>query len=172
MRDERRRFLGWAAQVGVVALLAGCAGSALRPLKPEVSLADIQLSGGNLLEQRVILTLRVVNPNNFEIPVQGLDFTLDVNGQALARGVGGKPVVIPSLGEALIDVNATTSLLSLLKQLKGLGKSAAGETLAYRLKGRLVTGSFGGFDFDQSGQLDAGKALGEPDGGRPKSEKF
>lgn len=177
-RASRRRLLALGvAACGAVALagLGGCAGTPLRPLKPEVSLADIRLEGGNLVEQRFLLSLRVTNPNRFDIPVQGLRFTLDLGGEPFARGVGNRPVVVPALGEAQVEVNATAGLSGLLRQFKALGKGR--ETFEYRLKGRLVTGAYGDFDFDRHGELDAMKALrdgvGGPGGGtRAPSEKF
>ena len=167
----RRRLLGLALGGAAAGLLAACAGTPLRPLKPEVSVADVRLEGGNLVEQRFLLTLRVINPNRFDIPVQGLSFTLELAGQPFARGVGSKPVTVPALGEALVEVNATTGLAGLLRQFRNLGKG--GETIPYRLKGRLVTGSYGDLDFDRSGEVDALKFL--KDGarpGRPPSESF
>ncbi len=169
----RRRcvaLLGGAVGVLGLATLGGCAGSVFRPLKPDVTVADIRLMDGNLLEQRFLLTLRVTNPNSFEIPVEGLNFTLELNGQHFARGVGNRPVTIPKLGEALVDVTATTGLAGFLRQFRGLGKG--GEKIGYRLKGRLVTGSHGDLDFDKTGEVDAFKTLREPGGGRSSPERF
>ena len=167
----RRRFVALAAAGLALSVLGACAGSRFRPLKPEVSVASIRLLDGNLLEQRFLLSLRVINPNSFEIPVEGLNFTLDLNGQPFARGVSNKPVTVPQLGEALLEVTATTGLAGLWRQLKGLGKGR--DKLDYRLKGRLVTGTYGDLDFDKSGEVDALKALGEPGGGqKPPAEKF
>ena len=105
---DRRRFVHAAGAGVVLGWLAGCTGTWLRPLKPEVALADVRFEGGNLLEQRFVLTLRVTNPNRFEIPMQGLTFTLDVADQPFAHGMGNRPVTIPALGEALVEVKATT----------------------------------------------------------------
>lgn len=169
---ERRRFVLAVCASAAAGLLAGCAGSWLRPLKPEVALADVRFDGGNLLEQRFVLTLRVTNPNRFEIPVQGLSFTLDVADQPFAHGVGNRPVTIPALGDGLVEVNATTGLASFLSQFRHLGKTPG--AIPYRLKGRLVTGGhFGDLDFDQRGEMDAAKLLkGGGRSGRPPAEQF
>ncbi len=153
------------------ALLGGCAGSAFRPLKPEVTVADIRAEGGNLLEQRFLLTLRVTNPNRFEIPVEGVSFTLDVAGEPFARGVGNKPVTIPAMGEALVEVKATAGLAGLvLRQFKNLGRGL--DKLEYRLQGRLVSGSFGAYDFDQRGELDPARLIRDGRPAKPPSEQF
>ena len=168
--EGRRRFAMLAAATLGLSVLGGCAGFHFGLQKPEVSLADIRLLDGNLLEQRFLLSLRVTNPNNVDIPVEGLNFTLDINGGHFARGVGNQPVVIPRLGEAMVEVTATTGLGSFLRQFKELAKGR--DKMEYRLKGRLVTGNLGGFDFDRSGDVCALKGLGEPAGRKPPSEQF
>lgn len=42
----------------------------------------------------------------------------------------------------------------------------------YRISGRLVTGNFGGIDFDQTGEVELPKGLGEAGGGKSPAEKF
>jgi len=170
--EGRRRFV-WLAAAGLgLGMVGGCAGLQFGMKKPEVSVASIRLLDGNLLEQRFMLTLRVTNPNTSDISVEGLSFTLDINGQHFARGVGNQPVVIPRLGEATLDVTATTGLAGFLRQFKELMKGR--DTLEYRIKGRLVTGNFGGIDFDQTGEVGMPKGQGEPAGGSrtPPTEKF
>lgn len=166
----RRRFLGLLGSLAGAGLLAACA--SLRLQKPEVALADIRLLDASLLEQRFVLTLRVTNPNKVEIPIEGLNFDLALNGQHFAKGVSNQPTVIPGLGEGRVEVTATTGLAAFLRQFKALGKGH--EKIAYRLQGRLVTGSFGGIDFDQQGELALPRGAGEGGSGpsRAPSEQF
>ena len=149
--------------------LGGCAGLQLGMKKPEVSVANIRLLDGNLLEQRFLLTLRVMNPNTSEIAIEGLTFKVDLNGQPFAKGVGNQPVVVPRLGEAMVEVTATTGLGGLLRQFKAF---KGREKVDYRISGRLVTGNFGGIDFDQTGEVELPKGLGEAGGGKGPVEKF
>jgi hypothetical protein len=55
-----------------------------------------------------------------------------------------------------MEVSAVSTLHSLLGQAKELiyGKEKA---IAYRVKGRLFTGSFGALDFDEGGKLEMPK---------------
>lgn len=172
LNPSRRRLAGLAVAMLGLTALGGCAGLQLGMRKPEVSVANIRLLDGNLLEQRFLLTLRVMNPNTSEIAIEGLTFKVDLNGQPFAKGVGNQPVVVPRLGEAMVEVTATTGLGGLLRQLKAFGKGR--EKVDYRISGRLVTGSFGGIDFDQTGEVELPKGLGDAAGGGGKSpsEKF
>lgn len=169
LKPSRRRLAGLAVAMLGLTALGGCAGLQLGMKKPEVTVANIRLLDGNLLEQRFLLTLRVMNPNTSEIAIEGLTFKVDLNGQPFARGVGNQPVVVPRLGEAMVDVTATTDLGGLLRQLKAF---KGREKVDYRISGRLVTGSFGGIDFDQTGEVELPKGLGEAGGGKGPAEKF
>ena len=169
LNPSRRRLAGLAAAMLGLTALGGCAGLRLGMQKPEVTVANIRLLDGNLLEQRFLLTLRVMNPNTSEIAIEGLTFKVDLNGQPFAKGVGNQPVVVPRLGEALVEVTATTGLGGLLRQLKAF---KGREKVDYRISGRLVTGNFGGIDFDQTGEVELPKGLGEAGGGKGPVEKF
>jgi LEA14-like dessication related protein len=150
----KRIFLAWAT----AALLAGCA--AIPTKAPEVDLADIGIGEVGLLEQRFVMKLRVLNPNDVDIQIDGLAFELEVNGQAFARGVSNKAVTLPRLGEAMLEVDAVSSLGSLLRQFDELGKGGR-EAIDYRIKGRLVTGSFGSLPFEHRGEVRLPRLPGE-----------
>ena len=169
LNPSRRRLAGLAVAMLGLTALGGCAGLRLGMQKPEVTVANIRLLDGNLLEQRFLLTLRVMNPNTSEIAIEGLTFKVDLNGQPFAKGVGNQPVVVPRLGEAMVEVTATTGLGGLLRQLKAF---KGREKVDYRISGRLVTGNFGGIDFDQTGEVELPKGLGEAGGGKGPVEKF
>ena len=135
--------------------IAGCASVATLEV-PEVQLTRIQLLEPlpGSLEQRFEVGLRVINPNNRAVTVDGLDFELDLNERRLARGVSNRRFELPRLGEAETSVVITTSMLDVLRQAMVLG-SRHDAPLDYRLRGRLHLGS--GFvrsiPFDYRGSL-------------------
>lgn len=134
--------------------LAGCA--TLRPqiVVPEVSLVNIAPLGATLFEQRARVDLRLRNPNDFAIDLAGLDFQLAVNGARLASGVTGEAVVIPRLGESLVSVEVTTTLLDWMRQVEILGKA---QEITYDLTGHLHLAHLGRLPFSRSGQFSPGK---------------
>ncbi|HEY5598379.1 MAG TPA: LEA type 2 family protein, partial [Kiloniellales bacterium] len=85
-----KRFLSLIG-VGLVLVLAACA-PIDKAEPPEVSLADIKLLPGGLFEQKFQLELRVTNPNNFDLPLEGLSFKLALNDQPFAQGVSNESV--------------------------------------------------------------------------------
>ena len=52
----------------------------------EVLLVDLQPLPGVTLEQRFAVQVRVLNPNDRELRIDGVDFALDINGVRRTRG--------------------------------------------------------------------------------------
>jgi LEA14-like dessication related protein len=131
-------------------LVAACAG--VRGMEPpEVSLVGLEVLPGGSLEQRFAVELRVLNPNERELHVDGIDFTLEVNGSRLTRGVSSQEVAVPRLGEALLTVTATTTVFDLLRQ--ALNATEARE-LTYEIHGRVfVANSPASLPFSRSGRV-------------------
>ena len=139
--------------LGLLALASGCAGlQSMEP--PEVSVVSLRPVGGTLMEQRFEVDLRVLNPNNKDINVDGLDFELDINGSRLARGVSSEAFTLPRLGETVTTVEVTTSTIDIIRKTLSLSGT---EPLAYRLRGRVHLGGLAGtLKFDESGEVALG----------------
>lgn len=115
--------------------LTGCASVPKHLSPPNISLADIEFGDFSLLEQKMVLTLRLQNPNNIDIPLDGLTTQLEVNGQTLAQGSSNARVTIPRLGETTLRLNVTSNLVGLIKQLRLL-QTGQGKQLPYTLRGQ------------------------------------
>jgi len=144
----RRFFL--TAVLLIALLAAGCAG--LKIQSPSVTLAGMEVIEANLFEQRFAFKLRVQNPNDSEISITGLSFSVEINGQLFAKGVSDKPATVPRFGEAVLEVAAVSNLTGILRQVNELRRTNR-EEVTYRIKGRLMTGSFAYLSFDESGKL-------------------
>lgn len=139
--------------LGCALLLSACVGIGNLD-KPRVSLAGVALDDFNLFEQRFLVTLRVTNPNDTSVTIDGVDFDLSLNGEHFANGVGHDRVTLPRMGETLVTLKVTTNLNSLWKQLRTL--QATNKPLAYRMTGKLhVPWVPGGIAFDRQGELPA-----------------
>jgi LEA14-like dessication related protein len=58
---------------------------------PKVSVADVDVKSLGLFEQRFDISLRVGNPNDFDLAIEALDFDLEVNGPPSPRGLPAPP---------------------------------------------------------------------------------
>ena len=120
--------------------------------RPRVFVEDIKPIGGGLLSQRFLVVLRLQNPNDQDLHVRGLDFTLDLNGSRFAAGVSNQRVTIPRLASETILVEASTSTFDLLVQAFRLSERPR---LDYNLYGKiLLEGGFGGsVAFEDGGEI-------------------
>jgi LEA14-like dessication related protein len=136
-----------------VLLIGGCATMNNYPEQPRVSLVSIQPKEMTLLEQRYALQLRILNPNETAIPIEGLNYSVEINGREFAYGVSRQAVSIPPFGEALLDVDVVSNLLNVLQQMQEMSNEQQ-DSLQYRLSGKLsLSNSLVKLPFDYHGEL-------------------
>ena len=99
---------------------------------PRVELENVRLLEAKGLMQLVRVDLMVSNPNDFDIPLTGLDFSITVNGKNFANGLSNTAVTLPRRGRATVPVDVTISMLAVLRQLQAVQKLG---TLDYHLSG-------------------------------------
>ncbi len=122
---------------------------ALQHESPEVLLVNIVPLDTTMFEHRLKVDLRVRNPNDYDLEVTGLDFTLHLNDQRLARGLTNQSLTIPRLGEAVLSVETTTSILDVVRQFLNFRQN---QDLTYQMNGVVhVQGSR--LPFDNTGVL-------------------
>lgn len=139
--------------VGLLFNLHGCRSPLADPLDPpEVGLVSVAPADGGAFEQRVRVVLRLTNPNNEALEIEGLRFQLELNDRPFTRGVSNEPVSLPRLGEATIEVTATTTLIDWMRQLGALSEQRELD-FPYAIEGRIFLATGGGLDFSRSGQL-------------------
>ena len=115
-------------------LLAGCAGIGKSLEPPRVSLADIRVEDFTGFETVFQIQLRIINTNDVDLKVKGIEADLEINGQSFATGVSSTPVKIPSFGTELVTVEVYSSVIKMFRSVYGLQES---EELHYRLNGKL-----------------------------------
>ncbi len=138
--------------LAAILLLAGCA-SALKWEAPKLSVASLKVQSADIFSQRLIVHLRVMNPNDRELPIKGITYRIEVNDAELAQGLTDTPFVVPAMGEAEFDVQVTANLATALSQL--LSRRGSSDTLDYRLIGSvaLSSGFLRHIPFDERGSV-------------------
>jgi len=120
---------------------AGCANVPQDMQAPEVRLADIELQpGSGVLEQSMLLVLNVRNPNDFDIPLDGMRFDLEMNGRHFAKGLSNQSATIPRLGERRVTATASTNMVRVIEQMMRMARTGG---IAYRLTGDALIGGLG-----------------------------
>ncbi|MDJ0945911.1 MAG: LEA type 2 family protein [Kiloniellales bacterium] len=129
----------------LVLLVFGPAACATVPeeevLPPRISLSDLRVLDSTGFEHQLELDLRVSNPNNFDIDLEGLSLTLEVNDSHFADGQSSAEVTLPRLGDAKVPVTATTTIVDVVRQVLLLGRAKA---IDFRIEGfAYVTNGLG-----------------------------
>jgi LEA14-like dessication related protein len=139
--------------VGLLLNLGACALFAPRDAL-NVQVAGIEPLTGEGLELRMLVKLRVQNPNDFALDYNGVALELEVNGRRLASGVSDQQGSVPRFGESVLQVPMTVSALSAARQALGLAERFGEDQLPYVLRGKLAGGVFGTQRFVEKGTLE------------------
>ena len=122
--------------------------------RPRINIADVTPREVKLFEQVFDLALRIQNPNDLPLAVNGLSFDLKLNDKRFATGVSNERFVIGRLSSAVIRVEALTTLWGFIQQVAEYQRTKA-PRVAYRLRGNLYVGSPSvRLPFDDSGEID------------------
>lgn len=153
--------------VGLV--LGGCATLGMSHGTPRVSVSDIRVLETTLLEQLYEVTLRIQNPDDRPLAIQGGSFDLEINGRDFGHGVSDSRVTVPAFGDAKIQVRMVSTLFGMLRLVQSF-EERQGERLAYGISGRLQVDRFpGAVGFSEEGDLSlpgdlSGRNAAEPSG--------
>jgi LEA14-like dessication related protein len=117
---------------------------------PQLSVVSIALVKSGLWEQQFRVRMRVQNPNNVELPVKGIDCTMQVAGADFAHGTSAASFTVPPLGEAEFDMNLTANMAAAVMHVLS---SRSTDQVDYRIAGkvRLSSGWVHTVPFDQRG---------------------
>jgi LEA14-like dessication related protein len=143
--------------VAFATLLVACAGVGTKLETPHVAFVGLKALEASIFEQRLEVRLRVQNPNQIEIPVNGLDVDVELAGEPFARGISAREFTIPANGEAEFDMIVTANAATALIKILGSDRKSR-EAIEYRLKGKLSTrlGMFRSIPFEETGTLPIG----------------
>ena len=142
-----------AALLFVAALtLGGCASMQGRePL--QVTVADVESLPSEGLELRMMVKLRIQNPNDAPLEYRGVYVQLDVLDKTVATGVSDNPGRIGPFSEALVEVPVTVSFLRLAGHALSMFEGRPVERVGYRLRGKLSGPLFGSSTFESQGDF-------------------
>jgi LEA14-like dessication related protein len=148
-----RRLLHFGTLVALLALSA-CALSKLE--KPTLNLVSVQMTSADMFNQQFVVRMNVQNPNDRDLPVNGVDYKIFLEGDSFAEGTSNIPFVIPANGEKEFDLPVRTNFVSSLGRL--LSRLNGKRQVRYQIEGTVMTkiGMVHKVPFAQSGTVDLG----------------
>jgi len=145
------RLAAASAAATVCLLLSSCSLFVPKLQAPHLSVINVTLLKGDLWHQELKVRMRVQNPNDRPLPVQGLTYVLDLDGQELAHGQSDASFVVPPLGEADFDMSVSANMAGVLVRVLAQGPTP----VEYHLTGRisLSAGLLRNIPFDERGSF-------------------
>jgi LEA14-like dessication related protein len=142
-------------------LLQGCAGlQGGDPLK--VTVAGIEPLQGQGMEMRMMVKLRVQNPNDTPVDYSGVALDMEVQGKSFASGVSDEAGSVPRFGETVISVPVTIAAFKMVRQAIALIQGGGASKIQYEMKGKLSGSAFGTNRFSSQGEFDMPTGAGAP----------
>jgi LEA14-like dessication related protein len=120
----------------------------------QVTVAGIEPLQGEGMELRLMVKLRVQNPNDAQIDYNGVALSMDVQGKSFASGVSDETGSVPRFGESVISVPVTISAFRMLRQAVDMMHSGGVSKISYEMKGKLSGSAFSAHRFSTKGEFD------------------
>jgi LEA14-like dessication related protein len=106
------------------------------PRLPHLKLVEFEAGRFSEVEVQAVFHLGVVNPNPFDVRLQGIDYAVTLSGKEVSKGTIGAGERANASATSVFDVTATLNEES---HGKDAGKIVKGLVIAYLLKGELKT---------------------------------
>jgi len=119
----------------------------------DVILAGIEPLEGEGLEIRMLVKLRIQNPNRVPFDYDGLSLQMDLRGKRFATGVSDAGGSLPRFGEAMVEIPVSISVFRIARQAVDLVGSEYRGTLPYEITGRLSGSGLQSVRFKSRGEL-------------------
>jgi LEA14-like dessication related protein len=100
--------------------ISSCASFVPYKEKPTVGLKTFQLIPGDGLIPKFVIGLHIINPNRKPLKVEGLYYTVSIEGHQVLAGVANNLPEIRGYGEGDIPIEATVDLLNGAKLIRSL----------------------------------------------------
>jgi LEA14-like dessication related protein len=144
-----------------LALLAACSTMPSKLVAPTIEVMAVQVMSADMFAQRFKLRIRVINPNDLELAVRGLEYEVLMMGDAFAEGVSGEAFLLPARGEAEFDMMVTTNFVSSFGRLLSRVSGGKLENVDYEIVGKVLVdkGMVRSIPFNHRGTVDFTKVL-------------
>jgi LEA14-like dessication related protein len=112
------------------------------PLQVMVAGIEPLQEKGEGLELRLLVKLRVQNPNSSPFSYDGAYVKVEVQDKTFATGVSNAAGNLPGFSEAVVEVPVTVSMLRMVRQVIGMKNGTPADQVRYSMSGKLGSHRF------------------------------
>jgi LEA14-like dessication related protein len=139
-------------------LLSACATLGPEYEEPTVTLSSFRAVPGEGVAPTFEIGLRIINPNPQPLRLDGIVYTVSVNGHDLVKGVGKDFPPIEGYSQGDVLLTASADLLAGVRFVGDLARRP-GETLEYAFEAKLdLAGIYPSIRVSERGEFDFGSA--------------
>lgn len=109
--------------------------------EPVVSVISFSPGSSASISPQFDIVLHVTNPNRQALELDGMSYTIHLDGNKVMSGVSNDLPTIEPYGEALVKLNATVDLLGGFQLITGLMNESR-DHIEYEFNARLDVGTF------------------------------
>jgi len=140
----------------LIFLLSGCATLSPDYEEPTVTLSSFKALPSEGMVPAFEIGLRIINPNSQSLNLEGIVYTISLDGHELVKGVGKDFPVIEGYSEGEVKLTASANLLAGIRFIGDMMQSQ-GESLEYEFKAKLdLSGLYPSIKIRETGAFDLG----------------
>lgn len=137
----------------LIMVLFGCAGLDTKPEDFKVNISTMQMLESTLMEQRFLVTLRIMNRSKEDFIIEGMSFDIELNDRDFASGVTNEQVKLDRFSETVVSVTVTSTIFGIIRQINGLQQQKS-KAFKYNLSGHIYTKrGLLGVPFSENGEI-------------------
>lgn len=103
---------------------------------PKVSVESFRSLPSQEGAPRFEIQLRVINPNDTDLDIVGISYSIDILDREVMTGVTNEVPLIAAYSEEIVTLEAGLQMFQLLRMLLSLGRNAD-EPLSYRFSAKI-----------------------------------
>jgi LEA14-like dessication related protein len=161
MKSSRKRG-ALLMQLALAALVVGGCANLQRREPIDVIMVGLEPLQGEGLELRMLVKLRIQNPNDLPLDFNGVSVTMNVQGKRFATGVSDAGGSVPRFGEAIVSVPVSVSMLRFARQAVGVMTDEFRGKLTYEMNGMLAGPAFNSVRFKSNGEFTLPSEITQP----------
>jgi len=109
---------------------------------PTVTISSFRALPSDGMVPRFEIGLHILNPNTSAFQLEGIVYTVSIQGHDVVKGVGKDFPLLEGYSEQTVKLTATANMLAGVRLIMDLMKSP-NEDLEYEFEAKLDTGGFG-----------------------------
>jgi len=142
----------------VAAMLCACATLSPDYEEPTVTLSSFNAIPSEGMVPAFEIGLRIINPNSQTLNLEGIVYTISLEGYELVKGVGKDFPMIEGYSEGVVTLTASANLLAGIRLVGDMMKNK-GESLEYEFKAKLdLGGLYPSIKVKEVGQINLNKS--------------